>query len=232
MQVAQHKDGTISFLRVHLRSADHNVELFAVPLMGTDYNYKALNDHLHFSEHFLQKVVLNSYVVDAITDYADADSSEIGHGMWSDMAHIIGHRVLDECIPYTEYKNAAIDFEYAKKLMKLSDKNHAKIYEDGKKVFEDYATTSNPRMYRKIVKALLTYKYSPFMFWSASFKYAKVAEAMASHTVEKITKDHYLYNACAILDPHAINKTVAKLKKQGYRVTKTEYIPFIELSNI
>lgn len=231
MQVAQRKDGTISFLRVKLRNADHNVELFAVPLLGTKNNYEALRAHLSYSQTYLQWVVINSWANDAMGIVPN--SSEIGHGMWSDMAHIIGHKVLDECIPFEEYANASLDWSEAKKLMRLSDENHAKMVSDGKKAFAEYAvaqTYSQRRLYQKIVKALLMYKYSTFLFWSVALKYAKVLDAMASLTADKITLEHYLYNVCAVLDPHAINKTVAKLKGKGYRVISTEYIPFIELS--
>lgn len=230
MQVAQRKDGTISFLRVKLRNADHNVELYAVPILGTEDNYETLKSHLSYSETYLQKVILNSWVNDAVG--LIPDSSEIGHGMWSDMAHIIGHKVLDEYIPLEEYKNASLDWAEAKKLMRISDKNHAKMVADGKKAFAEYSvsTYSQRRLYQKIVRSLLMYKYSAFMFWSTALKYAKVMNAMASLTADKITLDHYLYNVCAILDPHAINKTVSKLKSKGYRVVKTEYIPFIELN--
>lgn len=231
MQVARRKDGTISFARVTLRNADHTVELYAVPLLGTEDNYEALKSHLGYSHTWLQKVILNAWPNDSMG--LKPNSSEIGHGMWSDMAHIIEHKVLDECIPLEEYKNACLDWDEAKKLMRLSDDAYDKLVEDGRKAFLEYTEFhgySQRNLYRKIVKALLMYKYSPVVFWSAAIKYAKVMDAMANLTVEKITKDHYLYNVCAILDPHAINKTVAKLKSKGYRITKTEYIPFIELS--
>lgn len=206
----------------------HNVELFAVPLIGTELNYKMLSDHLDFSSAYLDWSILNSYVVDAIG--TDPDSSTIGNGMWSDMAHIIGHRVLDECIPYTEYKDASLPFDSVKRLIKMSDEKHAKIVEDGKKAFVGFSHEldySHRNKYIKIVNALLMYKYSPFAFWTSSFKYAKVVDEMSSLTVNRILREHN--NVSAVLDPHAINKTVSKLKTKGYRVIKTEYIPFIKL---
>jgi hypothetical protein len=107
------------------------------------------------------------------------------------------------------------------------------MIENGRKSFAEYTEFqgySQKNLYRKIVRALLIYKYSPLVFWSAALKYGKVMDAMAALTVEQITGKHFQYNVCAIIDPHAINKTVAKLRKNGYRITKTEYIPFIELS--
>jgi hypothetical protein len=231
MRVVRNDYGTLRFAHAVLEqygSEYRSVEVHAVPIIGRSEDYMYLKNRLEEQAKH-GATILNATVVD---DFGSkSDSSAIGNGYWSDIAHISGHVVFDEAIPYEEYTPAHLSMSELLPLMGRNKKHHVRNLEKASKAFHDYdGSMDHNNTYGFIIRLLLLYKYSGFNFWWSEFMYPKAYREVAKRTFEVVSSLSEKEEVVHILvDPYAFNPTVKALESMGYSQYHENYRHFIYL---
>jgi hypothetical protein len=234
MRVVQREDNTLKFAVVELEHPQmkyRNVEVHAVPIIGRRHYYRALKDRLDQTRRVYEEssVVLNATVED---DFArDSDSTNLGNGYWSDLAHVTDHSVLDETIPYSEYTSAKLKVSELLPLMRRQKDRHLKSKEKANKIFDDFdGSYESKKTMSYVIGIMLRYKYSSFCFAWSEYMYPKAYDRIAQQTVNVLLSvDQDTEIIQILVDPYAFNATVKALKGIGYKPYFDFYNPYITL---
>lgn len=234
MKVVTREGNTLKFAVAELEHPLHryrNIEVHAVPIIGRAAYYDKLSSRLKTAKNIYGKdaVILNSTVEDDFT--GDSDSTRLGNGYWSDIAHIYGHRVLDESIPLEEYTPANLNVSEILPLLNRRKDKHAKSKEKANKIFEDFELNYQSRKNMTFALGqILRYKYSSFCFGWSAFMYPKAYKRIAQRTVDVLLSvDSETEVIHILVDPYAFNTTLKHLKGLGYTKYFEFYNPYITL---
>jgi hypothetical protein len=234
MKVVTREGNTLKFAVAELEHPQmkyRNIEVHAVPIIGRAGYYDHLRSYLLTQKTAYGRgaAILNSTVEDDFT--GDSDSTRLGNGYWSDIAHIYGHRVLDESIPLKEYTQANLNASEILPLLHRRKDKHVKSKEKANRIFEDFELNYQTRKNMAFALGqILRYKYSSFCFGWSEFMYPQAYKRIAERTTDVVRSLHSEVESVHILvDPYAFNTTVKHLKGLGYEPYFEYYNPFITL---